>query len=316
MRNEEKSLPALAEALLEQTLLPAEIIIINGGSTDKTLAIAKDLAAQDARFRVLDVGDATPGRGRNLGAVAARNEWIAFTDAGTHAEPGWLEHLAAVVEREPSVEVVYGNYELVVNSFFERCAALAYPPAKQSRPGGRMRGPSTASMMLRRNVWQKVGGFPDLRASEDLIFMKRIEDGGFKVGWAPKATTWWQMQPNIARTFRKFLLYSKHNVWAGRQSDWHYGIARQYTVVLILIALAIFHSPWWLLLIAAGFSARVGRSIWRRKEGRGVLWALNPAQFLGVAVILLTIDLATFIGWAQAAWGGDAPCKGEPTAIR
>ena len=137
--------------------------------------------------------------------------------------------------------------------------------------------------------------------------MKRIEDGGFKVGWAPEATTWWQMQPSIARTFRKFLLYSKHNVWAGRQGDWHYGIARQYAVVLVLIVLAIFHSSWWLLLIAAGLATRVGQSIWRRREGRGVLWALNPAQFLGVAVILLTIDLATFIGWAQAVWGRGAP---------
>ncbi len=84
--------------------------------------------------------------------------------------------------------------------------------------------------MLRRDVWRAVGGFPDLRVSEDLIFMERVEARGFKIGYAPMATAWWQMQPSLKRTFQKFVLYSRHNVWAGRQHDWQYGLARQYIV--------------------------------------------------------------------------------------
>jgi hypothetical protein len=37
-----------------------------------------------------------------------------------------------------------------------------------------------------------------------------------------------------------------------------------------------------------------------RRDERGLLWALNPTQLVSVGVILLTIDLATFVGWAQA----------------
>jgi hypothetical protein len=50
----------------------------------------------------------------------------------------------------------------------------------------------------------------------------------------------------------------------------------------------------------AGTAARVAKNIWQRRDGRGLWWLLNPAQFALVAVILLTIDLATFTGWAQA----------------
>lgn len=312
VRNEEKTLPFLIESLRRQTLAPREVIIVDGGSTDETVSLAGHLTKGDHRFRVIEAGGAaTPGRGRNIGIAAARYEWVALTDAGIRLEATWLERLAQVIENDSSIEVVYGNYEPVTNTLFERCAALAYPPPKQKRAGGWMRGPSIASTLLRREVWQRVGGFPDLRAAEDLIFMERIERKGIKVGWSPSATVWWQLQPSLGRTFRKFVLYSRHNVWAGRQYDWHHGIARQYTLWLVFVGLAVAHrSPWWLAGPALGFAARTAKSVWRRREGRGLLWALNPVQLIGVGAVLLVIDVATFVGWAQAAaW----PRAAQPT---
>lgn len=295
VRNEEQSLRLLIEALLCQTLAPSEVVIVDGGSTDETVSVARRLTAGDKRFRVLEAGDATPGRGRNIGIAAARYDWVALTDAGIRLEATWLERLAQVITDDSSIEVVYGNYEPVTDTWFERCAALAYPPPKQKRPGGWMRGPSVASTLMRRQVWQRVGGFPDLRAAEDLIFMERIERKGIKVGWSPTATVWWQLQPSLGRTFRKFMLYSRHNVWAGRQYDWHHGIARQYALWLVFVGLALaHHSPWWLAGPALGFAARTARSVWRRREGRGLLWALNPIQLIGVGAVLLVIDAATF----------------------
>jgi cellulose synthase/poly-beta-1,6-N-acetylglucosamine synthase-like glycosyltransferase len=300
VRDEEESLPALIDAIRRQTLAPAEVIIVDGGSTDRTLEVARRLTAGDETCRVLAAGAGTPGRNRNVGAEAATNEWVAFTDAGAWPEPDWLERLVDAAARDGSAEVVYGNFEPVESAFFEQCAALVYPPPKVERPGGRMRGPSTASMMLRREVWQRVGGFPDMRAAEDLVFMDRVEAGGFRVAWAPDATVWWQLPPTLARTVDRFVLYSKHNVWAGRQRAWHYGVARQYAVAALFALLALLHSPWWLLAVGLGLGARVFRSVWRRREGRNLRWALNPARLAGVGVMLVTIDLATFVGWAQA----------------
>jgi glycosyltransferase involved in cell wall biosynthesis len=302
VRNEERSLPALIASLQAQTLPPAEVVIVDGGSTDETVALARRLTAGDDRFRVVEAGKATPGRGRNIGITTARNEWIALSDAGNQPEPQWLERLLAVVQRDPAVAFVYGNFEPVVDTFFTRCASLAYIPPKQARPGGLIRVPFIASSLVRRDAWRQVGGFPDLRAAEDLMFMEAIERHGYKIGWAPEATAWWHMQPTLGRTYKRFELYSRYNVWAGRQRFWHYGIARQYLLALIFVVLAFVHSPWWLCVIALAFAARVAKSIWRRREGHGVRWLLNPIQFLGVAIIILTVDLATFVGWAQALW--------------
>ncbi|MGI8917996.1 MAG: glycosyltransferase [Pyrinomonadaceae bacterium] len=299
LRNEERSLPNLLESIGRQTFPPAEIILVDGGSSDRTVELARE-AATHQKIRVIEAGPATPGRGRNVGIAEASNEWVALTDAGNRLEETWLERLVSSAEADPEIDIVYGNFEPIKDSWFTRCAALAYPPPKSMRPGGIMRGPFIASSLVRRDVWRKIGGFPDLRAAEDLIFMDRVRQAGCKIGWSPNATVWWEMQPDVPSTFRRFELYSRNNVWVRRQWDWHYGLARQYLVAGFLLILGILYTPWWLTAIAALFAARIFRSVWRRREGRGFFWALNPARLAGVGLIVLTIDLATFVGWARA----------------
>jgi glycosyltransferase involved in cell wall biosynthesis len=302
LRNEAQSLGALVDSIRGQTRPPDEIIFVDGGSTDRTPELARELLANDERFRVVEAGDATPGRGRNVGVSVARCPWIAFTDAGIRLDPQWLARLAEAVDTDPKAEVVYGNFEPLIRTFFERCAAIAYvEPKKKTRlADAPTRGRFIASSLMRRDVWQRVGGFPDARAAEDLIFMERIEAQGIKTSWAASANVEWQLQPNLARTFRRFMLYSKHNVWAGRQRFWHYGIARQYAVALVFIVLALVHSPWWLVAPAMGLAARASKRILSHREERGLSWVMNPFQFFYVTVIILAVDLATFVGWAQA----------------
>ena len=132
------------------------------------------------------------------------------------------------------------------------------------------------------------------------MFMEEIDRQGFRLGWTPRATVWWQLRPTFASTFRKFVLYSRHNVWAGRARNWHYGVARQYAVVSVFVLLAAVHSAWWLAGVGLWLFARSFRSIERRREDASLWYAYNPARFFGVMLIILTIDAATFIGWGQA----------------
>ena len=305
VKNEEMSIDGLLLSINSQSYRYAQVIFVDGGSLDNTVQKLRVIESLDAKTLVLKTCNSKPGEGRNLGIASANNNWIALTDAGIRLEPDWLERLIEVTQADSTVDVVYGNYEPEINTFFERCAALAYVPPKVLRPGGLMRGPSIASCLLKKSVWEKVGGFPEWRAAEDLIFMRRVEESDFRIAWAPKATVWWQLRPDLKSTFQKFVLYSRHNVWASMQHDWHYGVARQYAVYLIAILMMGLHSAWWGLVPVLAFAARTMKSIWVRREGRGILWALNPVQFLGVAGILLTIDLAMFIGWVEAIWRRD-----------
>jgi len=301
VRDEAATISDLLTSIYSQTLQADEIVFVDGGSLDNTLEVLRESAQKDSSLHLIESQDATPGRGRNIGIEAASNDWIALTDAGIWLEPTWLEQLEAEVERDPSVNVVFGAYELQPGTFFQQCAAAAYVAWKQQRPGGLMRGPSIASCMLHRNVWRAIGGFPDLRASEDLIFIERCQQVG-RIAWAPQAVVRWQLQPTLKATFRRFALYSYHNVLAGRQRHWHYGIARKYLLALVIVILAAVHNRVWLFVLGVAVIARVARSIWNYDEQQRLAWLCNPARLLLVGMILVVVDLATFVGWVHALW--------------
>lgn len=303
IKNEANSIEHLLDSIAAQVLLPAEVVLVDAGSTDSTVSLIEQWQRNhpiSPLLRVITSPGATPGKGRNVGITAAQYDWIALTDAGVRLEPNWLKELAAVVHGQPEVQVVYGNFEADTKSFFERCAALAYLSLQHDRPGGRMRGPCIPSSLLRREVWAAVGGFPDLRAAEDLIFMERIMQGRFNIGWAPQATIWWQLQPTLGKTFHKFTTYSRANVIAGRQQHWQYGVARQYAIALCFILFAALHNHYWIIIPVVGGLLRVAKSIRDRSEDQDILHLLNPLQFLTVALIIFTIDIAAFVGWLQA----------------
>ncbi len=110
----------------------------------------------------------------------------------------------------------------------------------------------------------------------------------------------WTMQPDWAGTFRKFVLYSKHNVWARRQWDWHYGVLRQYLILIPFLILAVVHTPWWLSAIPLWLLARTVKRILAHRYEFGLGPLVNPLVVSGTAALILTIDLATFAGWVSA----------------
>lgn len=300
VRNESSSVKELVEGISRQTLQPDEVIIVDGGSGDDTVARLKELTVDLPCFSILEVDQATPGKGRNIGIEAARYDWIALTDAGTRIPANWLEEFSKVREQHPEYDVIYGHYEPIMESRFDEWASLAYVPAPLERGNGAARGPSTASMILRRSVWEQIGGFPDLRASEDRLFMEQIEKQNFSIGWAPNAVTYWHIQHDYQSTFRRFYLYSMHNVWAGRQNTWHYGVLRIYSVMALFMILAILIHPAWVLGATGIWIARVYKMIWSKRGCHSIFWTLNPIRFAGVSTVLLILDTAMFSGWLSA----------------
>lgn len=298
VRDEAATMPMLFESIDKQTRPPDEVVIVDGGSVDDTVAVITKLANGRDDIRLVRTEGATPGKGRNLGIEAARNDWIALTDAGIKLADNWLERLA---EQAVDADFVFGNYTPITDSFFTRCAAFAYVPAQ---PADSIRGRFIASSLVRREVWEKAGRFPDLRAAEDLMFIESAEKTGAKFAYAPKAMVYWQLRPDIPSTFAKFVLYSNKNVVAGRQWDWHYGILKQYVLVLLIILLAFVHSWWWLIALPLWLAARTAKRLLPFRHEHGLVGLLNPFHFVFTSFLLLMIDAATFIGWVQAAFAG------------
>jgi glycosyltransferase involved in cell wall biosynthesis len=299
VRDESGSLRALFSSIQSQSRAPDEIVIVDAGSVDGTAELARSLAADDDRVRVIAAGPATPGRARNVGISEARTEWVALTDAGIELVPGWLEELESAAVAAGACDVVYGTVEPAIHSRFDEYAALAYVAPLRATPAGPIRGPSVQSCLLRRGAWEAAGGFPDLRAGEDTVFIERLERLGRQAAWAPRAEVYWSVQPNLARTFRRFRLYSYHGVLAGRESNWHHGVARIYLAgTAVLAAARMIDRRAIAILPAAGLARAIG-AILARREGRPLGWALHPRRVAGVATVLATADLALFVGWAQ-----------------
>ena len=220
VRNEEESLPVLLDSLLGQTRRPDEIVITDGGSTDRTPQIIEEYIERGAPIRLVRAEMALPGRGRNLGAQCASSEWLAFTDGGMLVAPDWLAGLAERGERD-DVDIVYGAVEPIIDTLFKECAAIAYVSPPKEINGKYHRPSSVASALIRRSVWQAVGGFPEhLRSAEDLLFMNKVSDAKFRTVFAPNAKVYWTPQPTFWLTFKRFFIYSRHNLKAGLARQW------------------------------------------------------------------------------------------------
>lgn len=296
VKDEEHSLSSLIESICGQTMSPAEIIFVDGGSSDATVAMLKEFAGRDSRVRVIEAGEATPGKGRNIGTEAAESEWIAFTDAGIVLDPDWLERLVDSAAKHPDASAVYGTYTPVTERRFEKIACVSYCAAQG--PNG-IRGRSIASALVKRSAWQKVGGFPDLRAGEDLMFMEALDAGGFTSVTEPRANIRWFLRPDSSSTFEKFSLYAMRSSMVGRTHDWHHGILRQYIAILPFLILGVLHSRLWFAAVPVWLVARAIRRAIPHRHEFGFAFILNPLNLLGLIWLILVIDAATYIGWLR-----------------
>ena len=302
VRNEENSIRLLLRALLEQTLPPAEIIIVDGGSTDATQSLVEAHVRQHSHLHLIRETEALPGRGRNVGAAAAANDWIAFTDAGVAPAHDWLAQLAKAVRVDPEADVVYGAWEPVTDTFFKECAAIAYGYVPNAEVDDTfIKSRAILSSLLRRSVWLAVSGFSEkLRSAEDLLFMQRIDEAGFKVSYAPGALVRWSMQPTLWLTFRRFVTYSRHNMLAGLWRQWQAPVLTRYCLLILGAAILFGLTSWWPIIAAGLFllmllaRAIVALARNRRRYPGGPV--RNTLRLVVLVPLLAVIDAATISG--------------------
>ena len=312
-RNEQESILRLLDSLNGQTVKPSDIVITDAGSTDQTAAIVEDYETI-VPIHLVRADKALPGRARNLAAAQAVNEWLAFIDAGVEPERNWLEQLALAAQVDKDIDVVYGTYEPIVDTLFKQCVAIVTISPPQEFAGKLIRSRSIVSALMKRAVWEQVGGFPeDLRSAEDLLFMNKIEQAGFRVANAPEALVHWQLHGTPWRTFKRFVTYARNNMKAGLWREWQAAIFKRYAFLLASAFPAIwFGVSWlvvtlvlWLLLLAA----RALVAIWRNRVCYPAGLLENALRMIVLVPLLAMLDAATIIGTLQWAVTTKATAK-------
>jgi glycosyltransferase involved in cell wall biosynthesis len=308
-RNEESSLAVLLDSLLAQRLPPTEIVVADGGSTDRTLAVAGWYA--DRGVRVLELGPAYPGRGRNAAAAAARCEWIAFVDAGCTADPGWLEALWEAARGRPVARAVFGDYEPRLGSEWDVAQALALVPPRDPATG--CRPWSIASALIHRAAWSAAGGFPEeLRAAEDLRFFDGLHAAGVVVERAPRALVHWSLARSPREVLRRLRLYSRHHAAAGLAHTWHHRVMAMDVAGLTLLGAGVVWPP---AAALAGLAAlaRVLRTVFTRRRALPGAGAWRPDRLARAAWLLCLADAAAWLGyldWKRGPDGGGQAVSG------
>lgn len=112
--NAEKYIEKCIRSILNQTLRHIEIIVINDGSNDNSIAIINEIAECDKRIKIIDIPNGGVSKARNLGITLAKGKFISFVDSDDWLEPKMLELLYKTAD-EKNADIVKCDMFLETN---------------------------------------------------------------------------------------------------------------------------------------------------------------------------------------------------------
>lgn len=213
VKNEERSIGRLLDTLMSQLRPPDEIIMVDGGSKDRTKDIIKSYVSRSAHIRLISADGANIAEGRNIAVQNSRYDIIASTDAGCELEDTWLENLTAPFEKDPSVDVVSGIYHYTGTTPFGKAAAKLLN--RKMPMMGDVFSPSSRSLAFKKEAWERVGGYPEhLRISEDTTFNLMLKAVGCRFIVAEDAIVRAETRRRPQELYKQYYQYSKWDVIA------------------------------------------------------------------------------------------------------
>jgi glycosyltransferase involved in cell wall biosynthesis len=102
--------------ILNQTLQPREVIVVDDGSTDATPDVLASFAGRIHSIRITNSGDVAA---KNVGVRAARYRLVAFCDSDDLWRPTYLAQMAALWTAEPAMTAAYGNFVIFRDGVWE-----------------------------------------------------------------------------------------------------------------------------------------------------------------------------------------------------
>jgi glycosyltransferase involved in cell wall biosynthesis len=208
--NEEKTINRFLESVFKQTKLPDEIIINDGGSTDKTIsAISNFQFPQEKKVPNIKLLFKKGNRsvGRNDAIEKASGDVILITDAGCILDKDWVKNISTPFS-DKKIDVVAGYYKGLAENGFEK-SLIPYVLVMEDRINGKEFLPATRSMAVKKTIWKKVGGFDEkLSHNEDYAFAIKLKNKGCKIIFAKNAIVNWIPKKNIKEAFKMFFRFA------------------------------------------------------------------------------------------------------------
>jgi glycosyltransferase involved in cell wall biosynthesis len=179
--NAERFVAQTVDSILAQTFRDFEFLIINDGSTDRSLEILQGYADRDDRIRLVSRPNTGYVVALNEGLDLARGEFLARIDADDLADPRRLELQVARMRAEPGL-VALGSNAYAIDEHGRMLGDFSVPLTHEEIEAYHLVGSSTIhhpAAMLRPDAVKRVGGYrKELMPCEDFDLWLRLAEVG------------------------------------------------------------------------------------------------------------------------------------------
>ncbi|MFH8487714.1 glycosyltransferase [Streptomyces longisporoflavus] len=218
--NEEQVISRCVAALRRVDYPQLEILVLNDGSRDQTVAAARAAAGGDARITVLDDGVNLGKADRlNDGMRQARHELVLVTDADTHLHPRAVRYLVARMMRSPRYAAIAGSPRVtnrgsvITTMQMLETASLIGLMRRTHALAGRVGTVAGVLGLFRRDAVLAVGGYDAQMATEDIELTWRLLEAGHLTGFEPDALVGME----VPQTVRG--IWAQRTRWARGQGE-------------------------------------------------------------------------------------------------
>ena len=182
--NEERGIARLLSGIAAQTIEPDQVVMVDSGSTDGTLDVAR---RHKVELHRIDPADFSFGRSLNRGIAAARGEIAVFASA--HVYPvydTWLEHLTKPFA-DPDVALAYGRQVGGPTTPYSESQIMAtwFPAESNQRQDHPFA--NNANAAIRRSEWEAVPYDENLTGLEDLDWAAKLLERGKRIAYVAEA---------------------------------------------------------------------------------------------------------------------------------
>lgn len=294
------------EALRHLEYPEYEVIVVDDGSTDETVSIARAFGVQiigsDGRNREATAGQPSANLGlsvaRNVGLMAATGEIIAYLDDDAYPDEHWLMYLAYAFAHSKHVGIggpnVAPSGDGMVAEAVSRSPGNATHVLVDDRLAEHLPG---CNMAFRTEALRAVGGFDPqfIIAGDDVDLCWRILEKGWTLGFTAGAMVWHHRRKSAAKFWRQQYQYGRAEgqlqkkwpqkyradgriAWAGRMYEqglsWVFGSSRR----------RIYHGTWGSALFQSVYQASAGfwGSIGLMPEWYVLIGMLGLASAVGI----------------------------------
>ena len=229
-------LPEVIQSVLDQSYRNWEMLVIDDGSTDRTVEIVKEYCEKDDRVHLISKLNEGVSKARNLGVQLAKGELVAFLDS----DDLWLsEKLLSHVEfmgQHPKVAVSFARVELIETNG-KSTHKLTNNIADNLQPQDLFYSNptvTTSNLVIRKSVFEQLNGFDDtMKYNEDVDLLFRLSlDAKWKIEGIDQVLTQYRLHSSgLSSTLHKMedgwvKLMNKARQAAPQLVDEHYSAAQ------------------------------------------------------------------------------------------